>query len=71
MNQEISFDVHTFCVAQRATKLQAKMKDLRKCIYVKIEAGDRPAHIAKQFGMHRSTVYSVKKLYEETGDFSQ
>ncbi len=71
MNQEVSFDVHASCVAQRTTKSQAKMKDLRTCIYVQIEAGDWPAHIAKQFGTHRSTVYSVKKLYEETGDFSQ
>ncbi len=71
MNQEVSFDVHTFCVAQRTTKLQAKVKDLWKRIYMRIEAGDWPAHIAKQFGMHRSTIYSVKKLYEETGNFSQ
>jgi hypothetical protein len=47
------------------------MSELRQKIVTRILAGDRPVDIAKNFGIARSTVYNAKKLYDESGDFTQ
>ena len=47
------------------------MSELRKKIVARIEAGDKPMNIAKSFGVARSTVYNVYKLYKDTGDYAK
>ena len=52
-------------------KKRTKMSELREKIYARILAGNRPQDIDRNFGVARSTVYNVKKLYDETGSFAK
>lgn len=45
------------------------MAELRHKIVARLEAGDAPSMIARNFSIARCTVYSAKRLYEETGGF--
>ena len=47
------------------------MSELCEKIYGRILTGNRPHDIAHNFGVARSTVYNVKKLFEETGSFAK
>lgn len=44
------------------------MSDLRKKIHAQIMARDQPVDM---FEVSRTTVYNVKKLFMESGDFKQ
>lgn len=47
------------------------MEEIRWRIVSLMARGERPTDISRQLMIVRSTVYSVKKLYKETGGFSR
>ncbi len=47
------------------------MDELQKRVVAKLAQGVSPSTIAAEMSIHRTTVYSIKKLYDETGGYSR
>ncbi|QQP55015.1 Hypothetical protein FKW44_008045 [Caligus rogercresseyi] len=45
------------------------MEKLREKVIARIHAGDKPMDISRNFGIARSTIYSIKKLDDESGGY--
>ncbi|QQP52528.1 Uncharacterized protein FKW44_004706 [Caligus rogercresseyi] len=45
------------------------MEKIREKVIARIHAGDKPMDISRNFGIARSTIYSIKKLYDESGGY--
>ncbi len=67
--KELLFGMHDVTVALKTMKLWVNMSELQKKVYMQIEAGVAPTVITHNIGIARSTVYNIKKLFQETGDF--
>ena len=63
-------DIKTFRSSEGSSSCLI-MDEIRKRVVARIEAGEGATAISKALGIHRVTVYKIKKLYEDTGGFKQ